>query len=326
MTSEERLVFVVPSDEPAQIQGSPELGRLKPYGDLVMYTDMPLTMDKQLQRVINAHVIINTGALIDWPGEILRALPKLQMMTTSGAGTDHIDLKTASMMGVVVSNQPGQTASVVAEHIIAMMFAVAKRIGFQTPEIKNGRWTQLFNITLRGKTLGIVGTGHVGREVAKQAKAIGMDVIAWSFHPEREWAKSLGVRYVELDTLLHQADVVSPHVRLSKQSTGMIGRREFTIMKKGAILINASRGGVIDTYALADALNSGHLMGAGLDVHDPEPPPLNHPILSCINVVFTPHQSNQTPEGIELLNEGAVSNVLSFLKGHPQNVMTQQKK
>ena len=321
MTSKENLVFVVPGDEPPQIQGSSELERLKPYGEVVLYTDIPPTMEEQLRRVSDARVIINTGALVDWPGEALRALPKLRMMTTSGAGTDHIDLKAAFELGVVVSNQPGQTAVVVAEHIIGLMFAVAKRMGFQTPEMKEGRWTQLLNVTLRGKTLGVVGTGHVGREVAKQAQAIGMEVIAWSFHPSREWADSLGVRYVELDDLLRQADVVSPHVRLSDRSAGMIGSREFALMKEGAILVNASRGGVIDTYALADALNSGHLMGAGLDVHDPEPPPPDHPILSCENVVFTPHQSNQTPEGIELINEGAVSNVLAFLEGRPRNVV-----
>ena len=322
MTFDEKLIFVVPGDEPAQIRGSPELERLKPHGELVMYPDVPTAMDEQMRRVSNAHVIINTGILIDWPREALRALPNLRMMTTSGAGTDHIDLEAASELGVVVSNQPGQTAVVVAEHIIGLMFAVAKRAGFQTAEVRASRWHMRRNVTLRGKTLGVIGTGFVGREVARQAMAIGMEVIAWSFHPSQEWADSLGVQYVELDDLLSQADAVSPHVRLSDQSAGMIGKKELALMKGGAMLVNASRGGVIDTHALADALNSGHLVGAGLDVYDPEPLPPDHPIFSCENVVFTPHQANQTAEGIELINEGAVSNVLAFLEGRPRNVVT----
>ena len=322
MTSEENLTFVVPGDEPPQIKGSPELERLVPHGKVVLYTDVPPTIEEQLRRVADAHVIINTGILIDWPREALQALPKLRMMTTSGAGTDHIDVVAASELGIVVSNQPGQTAVIVAEHIIGLMFAVAKQVGFHTAEIRAGRWHMRQNVTLRGKTLGVIGTGFVGREVAVQAKAIGMDVIAWSFNPSPEWADPLGVQYVELDDLFLQADVVSPHVRLSDQSAEMIGKRELAMMKKGSILVNASRGGVVDSYALADALSSGHLFGAALDVSDPEPLPDDHPVLSCENVVFTPHHANQTPEGIGLINEGAVTNVLAFLEGRPRNVVT----
>lgn len=322
MGSEERLIFVVPGDDPPQIQGSPELERLKPHGELVIYADTPTTLEEKLRRASDAHVIINTGFLIDWPDTALRALPKLRMMTTSGAGTDHIDVKAATELGIVVSNQPGQTAVVVAEHIIALMFAVAKRVGFQTAEIKGSRWRMMQNLTLRGKTLGVIGTGFVGREVAKQAMSMGMEVIAWSFHPSREWADSLGVRYVELDDLFMHSHVVSPHVRLSDRTEGMIGTRELALMKTGSMLVNASRGGVVDSRALADAVNSGHLMGAGIDVYEAEPPPPDYPLLSCENVVFTPHHANQTPEGIELINEGAVSNVLAFLEGRPWNVVT----
>ena len=322
MRAEERLVFVVPGDEPPQIQGSPELERLNPHGEVVVYPDSPTEMEEQVRRVGDAHAVITTGLLIDWPREALQALPKLRMMTTSGAGTDHIDLDAASELGIVVSNQPGQTAVVVAEHIIGLMFAVAKRAGFHTAEVRAGRWKMVQNVTLRGKTLGVIGTGFVGREVATQAKAVGMEVVPWSFHPSREWADPLGIRYVELVDLLRQADAVSPHVRLSDQSAGMLGKREFALMKRGSFLVNASRGGVVDTYALADALDSGHLMGAGLDVYDPEPLLPDHPLLSCENVAFTPHHANQTPEGIALINEGAVSNVLAFLEGRPRNVVT----
>ena len=127
---------------------------------------------------------------------------------------------------------------------------------------------------------------------------------------------------MDLDELLRRADVVSLHVRLSDESRGMIGRRELALMKEGAILINGARGEIVDTQALVEALNSGHLAGAGLDVFDQEPLPPDHPILSCEQVVLTPHMADQTPEGIEALNEGAVDNVIAFIEGRPRNVVT----
>ena len=138
----------------------------------------------------------------------------------------------------------------------------------------------------------------------------------------RSGARELGVEFVELDELLRESDVVSLHVRLSDESRHLIGAREFELMKPGALFINAGRGELVDTAALVDALQSEHLAGAALDVFDQEPLPPDHPILGCEQVVLTPHLADQTPEGIELLNEGAVSNVIAFLEGRPQNIVT----
>ena len=322
MSAAERVIFVVPGDDPPQIQGSPHLDRLRPHGDVVVHTDRPATMEEQLERVEDAQVIINTRGTVKWHEGALRSLPKLRMIATCSIGTDMIDLGTTSEIGIVVSNQPGRTAGVVAEHAIGLMFAVAKRAHFQTAELKAGRWTRLENIFLQGKTLGVVGTGHVGGEVARLASAVGMKVVAWTFHPSAERATALGVRFVSLDDLLRRSDVVSLNVMLSDRSKGMISKREIALMKEGAILINTGRGGLLDTTALVEALDSGHLAGAGLDVFDQEPLPPGHPILSCRQVVLTPHIADQTREGIEMLNEGAVNNVLAFLEGKPQNVVT----
>ena len=322
MTSKERLIFVVPGDDPPKVQGSPHLDRLRPHGKVVLYTDRPRTMEEQLDRVRDAQVIINTRGAVKWPREALRALPRLRVIATCSVGTDMIDLETASEMGIVVSNQPGRTAGVVAEHIFGLMFAVAKRAAFQTAELKAGRWTRMENVFLQGKTLGIVGTGNIGGEIARLANALGMDVVAWTFHPSPDRAAALGVRFVELDDLLRQSDVLSLHVRLSDETRGLIGRRELALMKEGALLVNGGRGELVDTLALVDALNSGRLAGAALDVYDVEPLPADHPILSCRQVVLTPHLGDQTPEGMELLNEGVVSNVMAYLEGRPQNVVT----
>ena len=318
----ERLTMVVPGDDPVQIAGSPHLERLEPHGDVVLYTDRPASPEEKIKRAEPADILVNTRGVVTWPAEALRALPKLRMITTCSIGTDMIDLEAARDRGIVVSNQPGQTAPVVAEHMFGLMFAAAKRAAFQTQELRDGRWTKMDNIMLRGKTLGIVGTGNIGAEVARLSHAIGMDVIAWTFHPSTPRAEELGVRFVELDELLREADVVTIHVKLTDDTRRMIGAPEFGLMKPGALLVNGARGDIVDPDALVDALQSGHLGGAALDVYDQEPLPADHPILSCDQVVLTPHNADQTPEGIDLLNEGAVDNILAFLSGHPRNVVT----
>jgi phosphoglycerate dehydrogenase-like enzyme len=285
-----------------------------------MHADRPGSIDEQMRRVDGAHVILNTRGAVSWFRDSLERLPDLQMIATCSIGTDNIDLDAASERGVVVSNQPGKIAPYVAEHLIGLLFAVAKHAAYQTKEIKSGRWAPLANTYLRGKTLGVIGTGNVGSEVARIAGAFGMKVVAWTFNPSPERARDLGVEFVELDDLLRQSDAVSIQVRLSDDSRGMLGKREFDMMKPGALFVNGGRGDLVDTDALVEALNSGRLGGAGLDVFDPEPPPADHHLLACEQVVFTPHIADQTPEGIESLNEGIVSNVIAFLEGQPQNV------
>jgi D-3-phosphoglycerate dehydrogenase len=146
-----------------------------------------------------------------------------------------------------------------------------------------------------------------------------MKLQAWTFRPSAERAAALGVPFVPLDELLRTSDVVSIHLPLTEQSRRLIGERELGLLKPGAMLINTGRGAVIDTPALVAALKSGRLGGAGIDVFDVEPLPPDHPLLSCEQVVLTPHNADQTPEGMEILNAGVVDNVIAFLEGKPQN-------
>ena len=318
----DRLKIVVPGDAPPQIQGSPHLERLKPYGDVVVYTDRPGTTDEKLRRAADADILINSRGLVKWPAEILRQLPKLKLISLCSIGTDMIALDAARKQGIVVCNQPGRTAPVVAEHSFGLMFALAKRAAFLTAAVKAGEWPRRDNVYLQGKTLGVIGTGHIGAEMARLGRAIGMNVIAWTYHASEERAKQLGVQFVAFDALLRAADVVSLHVKLTDASRHLIGERELGLMKPNALLINVARGGVLDTDALVRALNNGHLGGVAIDVYDEEPPPANHPLLSCEQVILTPHCADMTPEGVELLNEGAVDNIIAFLEGAPQNVVS----
>jgi D-3-phosphoglycerate dehydrogenase / 2-oxoglutarate reductase len=315
------LRIVVPGDEPPQIQESPHLERLRAYGDVVVHRDRPRTLGEQLDRARDAVCLVNSRVSVRWPAEALRALPHLRMVTACGVGVDAFDVDAARALGIVVCNIPGKTAPIVAEHAFGLMLAAAKRAAFQTAAVKAGQWIRVDNIYLRGKTLGIVGTGNIGAEVARLGRAIGMEVIAWTFHPSAERAAALCVRFVELDELLRTADVVSLHVKLTTESRGLIGRRELELLKPGAIVVNTARGAVLDTVALADAVQTGHVGAAALDVFDEEPVRPDHPILQCDQVVLTPHNADETPEGTDRINAGAVDNVMAFLEGRPQNVV-----
>lgn len=317
----ERVKIVVPGDDPVMIAGSPHLDRLADYGDVVLYEDRPATVDEQITRVKGAEVIMNTRGVVKWGREEFERCPDLKMITSCSIGTDMFDLVAAREHGVVICNQPGRTAPVVAEHMLALMFSAAKRTAYLTSEMKKGEWPRIDLITLQGKTLGIAGTGNIGAEMARLGRAVGMDVVAWTYNPSPEREKELGVRFVELNELLAVSDVVSVHVKLTDESRGLLSTREFGLMKKGAILLNGARGPIVDSAALVASLNLGHLGGAGIDVYDEEPIPADHPLLSCDQVVLTPHCADMTPEGVDLLNGGAVENVIHFLEGAPRNIV-----
>ena len=314
-------LIVIPGDEPTQCKGSFHLSRLSEYGTIELYENLPKTMDEQVERVKDATVIINSRSSVKWSKKTLAGLNKLKLIALCAIGTDSIDLDFARTNGISVANIPGKTAPIVAEHALGLMFAVAKRAYSQTASILGGNWTGLDNIYLGNKTLGIIGTGNIGSEMINLAKVLGMNVIAWTRNPTKERGDRLGVRYVDMNTLLQLSDVVSIHVALTPETFHLIGATELNRMKPGALLINVSRGSIIDQVALSKALMDGRIGGAGLDVLEDEPPNVDDPIHQCENLVITPHVGDKTPEGTELLNEGVVDNVIAFLEGHPQNLV-----
>ena len=320
--AKKKIKIVIPGDDPVQIAGSPHLKRIEPYGEVVLYTDRPETREEKVKRADEADILMNTRGIVTWREEEFALLPKLKMITSCSIGTDMFDLDAARKQGIVICNQPGRTAPVVAEHMFGLMFAAAKRAAYMTAQVKNGHWPRMNNIMLQGKTLGVVGAGHIGAEMIRLGLAVGMKAIAWTYHPSTERADKLGVRFLELDEVLRLADVVSIHVKLTEESRALIGKRELELMKPGAVLLNGARGPVVDTDALAEALNSGHLDGAGIDVFDDEPVSPENPLLACDQVVLSPHCADMTPEGVDLLNSGAVDNVIAFLEGRPQNRVT----
>jgi phosphoglycerate dehydrogenase-like enzyme len=221
----------------------------------------------------------------------------------------------------VNSTSPSVTATLVAEHAFALLLAVSRRTAYFTAAVRAGRWPRRLATSLLGKTLGVVGTGNIGCEMIRLSRAFGMDVIAWSFHPNDEKAARLGFRYVELEELFAQSDALSLHLKLTDKSRGFIGEKELAQVRPGCLLVNTARGAMIDNASVIAALEDGRLGGVALDVFDQEPIRQGHPLLQCEQVVFTPHSADQTPEGVDLLNLGCVENVIAFLEGRPQNVV-----
>jgi D-3-phosphoglycerate dehydrogenase len=239
--------------------------------------------------------------------EVLEAATRLKVVGRAGVGVDNVDVDAATRRGVAVLNSPGGNVISAAEHTFALMLALVRHIPRADASLRRGEWERkrFQGIELHGKTLGLVGAGRIGSEVAKRARAFAMRVVAYDpyLSPERpDW---LGFELVTLPDLLGQADVVSIHVPLTDETRGLIGEAELALMKSTAYLVNAARGGVVDETALAAALRSGRLAGAALDVFEEEPVAPNNPLLALDNVVVVPHlgaatREAQTGVGVEI--------------------------
>lgn len=321
MTADRPLV-VIPGDYPEVILHTPHLERLRREPvEVAYYNTRPQNEEEKLERARDATVILNTRGIVRWPEQSLRALPKLKLIACCSIGVDCVDLKTARELGITICNVPGRTATIVAEHALALLLGAARRLAYMTSEMKSGRWPTRQLIYLSGRRLGVMGTGNIGCEMIRMARGLGMDVVAWSMNPDPAKAARLGFRYVDRDELFATSDAISLHLKLTDDSRGLVDRAAFAKMKEGALLVNTARGAIVDHAALVDALNSGHLGGAALDVFETEPLAPDDPILKCVQVILTPHVADHMPEALDLLSGGAVDNVIAYLAGRPQNVV-----
>ena len=255
--------------------------------------------------------IIAIGNL-PFPREVLEKCENVKMLAVAFTGLDHVDLKYCEERGIKVQNCAGYATTAVAELTFGLLLDLCRNIGKCDTAARNGGTKAgLIGFELEGRTMGIVGTGAIGARVAKLADAFGMDVIAYSRTP----GKVAGVRYVSLEELLAQADVVSLHVPLTDETRGMIGAEELALMKETAVLVNTARGPVVDTKALADALNSGRIAGAAIDVFDAEPPlDADEPLINAKNTVVTPHVAFATDESMIKRAEIEFRNIAEFIK------------
>jgi len=313
--------IVVPDDMPPVLAGTEALTRLQELGEVNLYGSRAESSEELIRRIAEADVVINIRAHTLFTEEVLRACPHLRLISIWGVGTDNIDLEAAEHLGIAVTNTPGANATAVAEHTLALILALARRLPQTDREVRQGGWPRAMAVQLQGKVLGIIGLGAIGRQVAGLGKGIGMEVIAWTFHPSDEMTRRLGIRMVPLEELLKGADVISIHVRLSPQSEGLIGERELRMMKPTAFLVNTARGKIVDQTALVKALREGWIAGAALDVFEVEPLPPDNPLKTLDNVILTPHSASMTKEAIEGGLLQAVENIKNFLAGTPTNLV-----
>jgi D-3-phosphoglycerate dehydrogenase len=247
--------------------------------------------------------------------EVLRAAPRLRVVGRAGAGVDNIDVSAATRHGIVVMNAPGENTISAAEHTLSLMLALARQIPRADRSMHEGRWERgrILGVELYGKTLGVLGLGKVGREVAVRALAFGMTVIAYDPVLTEEAAARLGVTLVPLDAVWERSDVITLHLPLTDDTRHLIGREQLRRCRRGVRIVNAARGGVIDEAALGDALREGQVAGAALDVFEEEPP-AGSPLLALDSVILTPHLGASTREAQEKVAARIAEQVAAYLK------------
>lgn len=276
-------------------------------------------------RARDAEIVLVNKVVLDAPR--LAQLPQLRYIGVLATGYNVVDVAEAARRGIVVTNVPAYGGPAVSQMAWAHILNLTNRVADHAQAVSAGRWSSAIDwcywdhplVELAGLTLGIVGLGQIGRATARIAQGFGMRVIAYSepaFQPTAE------IEAVGLDDLFRRSDVVSLHCPLTPDNARMVNARRLALMKPTALLINTSRGGLVDEAALAEALRSGRLAGAGLDVLTQEPPPADHPLLHLPNCIVTPHISWATRAARQRLLEIAVENIRAFLAGQPRNVVT----
>jgi D-3-phosphoglycerate dehydrogenase len=281
-----------------------------------------LTREELLKRISDADALVVRSAT-KVTRDMIEAGRKLKVIGRAGVGVDNIDLEAATERGIVVVNAPEATSITVAEHTMGLMLAMARKIPFADRSMKSGKWEKkkFMGAELRDKLLGVLGLGRIGSEVVKRAKAFGMKIQAFDPYISEKSAKELGVKLVEFDELISTSDFITLHVPLTEQTKNLIGEKEFAKMKKDIILINCARGGIVNEDALYDALKSGKIAGAALDVFEKEPLE-ESPLAGLENVILTPHLGASTEEAQKYASIIVCEEVLKVLRHvPPKNVV-----
>ncbi len=310
----------------------------------VLCTPTALTQKTALPHV--QAVVISTFVHSRLDAQVLELLPGLRLIASRSTGFDHIDLDYCRSHSIAVCNVPDYGAATIAEHAFALLLALCRRIPTATERTRRGDFSLdgLRGFELYGKTLGVLGTGRIGRRAIAIGLGLGMEVMAYDLYPKTETAAALGFSYAALDEVLAQADVITIHLPATPQTRHLIAEPQFAIMKKGAVLINTARGSIVDAEALIRALDQGIIAAAGLDVlpeekllrdesvlFQQESKPAvdelrallaDHVLLQHPNVLVTPHSAFNTHEAMARIMTTTVGNILAFAQGKPQNVVT----
>lgn len=314
--------------EPLGISEETVMSLAKPFIDqgheFVFCGRKPETEEEVISRAKDADVFIIANSPLS--GRVIRSAPNLKMISVAFTGVDHVDKAACIEKNVLVSNAQGYCTDTVAELTFGLILSVLRNILPCDIRTREGKTKEgLIGNELRGKTVGIIGTGAIGRRVAEIAMVFGCSVLGHS-RSQNEEAKAMGIRYLPLDELLKQSDIVSLHTPLTEETRNLISREKIALMKPTSILINTARGAVVDNKALAEALNEGRLAGAGIDVFESEPPiPTDHPLVTAKNTVLTPHIAFAAKESMLRRARITLGNISAWMAGKPENVKIQSK-
>jgi D-3-phosphoglycerate dehydrogenase len=290
--------------------------------ELKVFNQPFASAEAAVEALSEFEIIVAMRERTRFPRAVIDRLPRLKLLISTGARNAAIDLAAAAERNVVVCGTPsfGNPTAGIA---IGLMLELTRRIGYENARLKAGAlWQSTIGLDLEGLTLGIVGLGKLGARVASIGKAFGMNVIAWSQNLTPQRCAEAGVAYVDKETLFREADFVSIHLILSERTRGLIGASDIALMKPTAYLINTARGPIVDEAALLAALTERRIAGAGLDVFDREPLPLDHPFRKLDNVVLTPHLGYVSVQNYRAYFAGVVEDIRAWLDGKPLRVMT----
>jgi phosphoglycerate dehydrogenase-like enzyme len=288
---------------------------------VVFFADHVDDADALVDRLAGFDVVVAMRERTAFPASVLERLPDLRLLVTTGPFNASIDVAAAQARGLTVCGTGG-TFWNTAELTWALILATARSLPAEEALLRAGGWQRTLGRTLHGSTLSVLGLGNLGRVVAQLGVAFGMQVVAWSPNLTADRCEQVGASLVERDELFARADVLSVHLKLSDRSRGLVGARELALMKPTAVLVNTSRGPIVDEVALASALERGALGGAGLDVFTVEPLPDDHPLRKAPNTVLTPHLGYVTEDCYRVFYGDAVEDIVAWQAGSPVRVIT----
>jgi phosphoglycerate dehydrogenase-like enzyme len=295
--------------------------QLPEHAEVVEFHDFVGDPDALVARLLPFDVIVAMRERTPFPRDVLTRLPNLRLLVTTGMRNKSIDVGAATELGITVCGT-GAQATATVELTWALILATLRHIPQEDASIRAGGWQQTIGGDLAGSTLGVIGLGRIGSQVARIAAAFGMDVVAWSQNLTDERAAEVGARRVEKDELFATADVVTVHLLWSKRTRGLIGADDFALMKHTAVFVNTSRGPIVEEAALIAALREGTISGAGIDVYDQEPLPRDHPLRDLRRAVLTPHLGYVTRGSYDVYYREAVEDVAAYLAGAPIRVIS----
>ncbi len=277
----------------------------------------PLPENRMLELVSNGDFdgwLIGDDAITR--AVIQKSLPRLKVISKYGIGLDKVDVKSATELKVPVTFCPGVNHTTVAEHVFGLILAIYRDIVPQSNWVKSGQWKRLTGHELFGKTIGIIGVGRIGKEVATRARAFGMNVIGFDIYWDDKFAGANQVkRAATIEEVLAASDIVTLHTNLTDETRHLMNAKRLALLRKGSVLINTARGELVETNDVVAALKSGQLLGYGADVLEAEPPPKDHPLFACPNAVITPHIGSRTYESVARQAKMAVENLIAVLNG-----------